>query len=134
MSIPKIHEAILSIPASILKDGSFQIKVIKQIDETHISKFDVFSHRRSFYIDKHNRKKRKFTIKNAADKIFDVLPVLRKPLTFLYKKKVYNKPLDNLSDNIICQDILSKYKLSFDLNIENIKFENIKRTRQMLLQ
>lgn len=87
MSIPKIHEAILSIPASIIKDGSFQIKVIKQIDETLMSKLDVFSHRRSFYIDKHNRKKRKFTIKNAADKIFDVLPVLRKPLTFLYKRK-----------------------------------------------
>lgn len=61
LAVPYIHEAILSLPADVIRGGSFQIKVIEQLDPI-LLKFDVFSHRRAFYI-RNYRKIHKFTKK-----------------------------------------------------------------------
>ena len=90
LSIPKIHEAILSLPANVIRGGVFQVKVINALDSHLIRDFDVFSHLRPYKISKDFRKVRKFSMKNLADSVFKVVPLVKPLLTNFYRSKRYN--------------------------------------------
>lgn len=88
LAVPYIHEAILSLPADVIRGGTFQIKVIEKLDP-YLLKFDVFSHRRAFYI-KNYRKVHKLTKKNIADLILGQMPALKKIVVKLYQRLKYD--------------------------------------------
>lgn len=88
LAVPYIHEAILSLPADVIKNGSFQIKVIEKLDP-NLLKFDVFSHRRAFYI-KNYKKRHKLTMKNIADVVLEKTPALKKILVNTYQRIKYS--------------------------------------------
>ena len=88
LAVPYIHEAILSLPADVIRGGSFQIKVIEELD-ANLLNFDVFSHRRSYYI-KDYKKVHKLTKKNLADILFAKTPALKGLLVNVYQKLKYD--------------------------------------------
>ena len=88
LAVPYIHEAILSLPSDVIRGGTFQIKVIERLDP-NLMKFDVFSHRRAFYI-KNYRKVHKLTKKNLADFILGNMPALKKTAVKIYQRLKYD--------------------------------------------
>lgn len=116
LSAPMIHEAILSLPADVIKYGCFQIKVIKAINSELIKNYDVFSHCRLFRINKHDRKVRKITIKNLADITFKIVPFMKTLLYTIWKNIRYHQNVTN--DNIEKQiaTILKDVKIPFNIS------------------
>lgn len=104
LAVPYIHEAILSIPADVIRGGTFQIKVIEKLDP-NLLKFDVFSHRRAFYI-KNYRKVHKLTKKNMADLILGQMPALKKIAVILYQRLKYDSANKR---NLMAEQILELY-------------------------
>lgn len=134
MSIPQIHQAILSLPDDIIKDGVFQVKLIRLLDNELTSRFSIFSHNRAYKIKKNGHKIRLLTFKNIADSLFLILPVI-KPICIqlfrLFKNKRVKIPAvyDHVSKlNTICE-------LGFKFDANHYKQNNINgiiRCRQFL--
>lgn len=83
MSVPTIHERVLSLPASIIKGGRFQIKLIESLDKELISEFKVFSHRRSFKI-RNYKKVKALSLRSIADDIIKIAPWTKRLLHKIY--------------------------------------------------
>lgn len=105
LAVPYIHEAILSLPADVIRGGSFQIKVIEELD-ANLLNFDVFSHRRSFYI-KNYKKVHKLTKKNLVDILFADSPALKRMLINVYQRVKYDaaKKKNLMADQIKGLDV-----------------------------
>lgn len=89
MSIPQIHETILSIPADVIKGGAFQAKVINELDSRLVRNFDVFSHLRPYRINKKFNKVRKLSMKMIADNLFIFIPFIKPFIIKLYRNIRY---------------------------------------------
>lgn len=84
LGIPYIHECVLSLPAEIIKHGSFQIKLLEKIDPKLIKDYKIFSHRREYNI-KNYRKVKDFSLRNFASSIINIAPFLSFPLHYIYQ-------------------------------------------------
>ena len=114
LSVPAIHELILSLPADVIRDAKFQLKVIANINRELLD-FDVFSHRRPYVVTKNLKKKRKMSVKTMGDYLFTLMPFIKPMATRLYKKKRYGmdaqrkKVLDAVGDEIPAWLDVSKF-------------------------
>lgn len=130
LSVPIIHETILSLPAEVIRDGKFQIKLIRLLDKKLIEEYDVFSHMRLYKVNKNNEKIRKLTLKNIGDEFFMFLPSVKPILIKIYRKYRYhnNETVTEHSKqiNLLCHDV----QLPFDTTA--IKGD-LSRLRQLLI-
>lgn len=131
LSIPIIHEAILSLPAEVIRDGKFQIKLIRLLDKKLIEEYDVFSHMRLYKVNKNNEKIRKLTLKNIGDEIFRFLPSIKPVLIKIYGRYRYKNNNETVSESrkqieFLCDNM----RLPF--NIEHLE-GNTSRLRQLLI-
>lgn len=88
MSVPFIHDYILCLPAKIIKGGSFQIRLLDELDHK-LLKFNVFSHRRAYHI-KGYKKIPDFTKKNVVDYVFLNLPIIKTAIVKVYQRWKYH--------------------------------------------
>lgn len=88
LSVPMIHELLLSLPSDVIRNAKFQLQLIANIDKKLLD-IDVFSHRRPYVITKNLKKKRKLSLKTMGDALFTVLPFVKPWLTRLYRNKHY---------------------------------------------
>jgi len=86
----------LSLPAEIIRGGSFQIKVINKLDPNLI-KFDVFSHLRAFTINDKYQKVRKIDFKNIADKLLKYVSFMAPFIKKIYRNYRYKAKSQRLS-------------------------------------
>ena len=118
MAVPFIHEAVLSLPADVIRNGQFQIRLIETLDEKLVKDFNVFSHNRPFKIRNH-KKIRTLTVANCADKFVELFPAVRPFIRNLYhairnnEVSVRNSMLDDIQP---MKDLLPSY-----INIDNYK-------------
>lgn len=136
MSIPHIHEAVLSLPETIIRDGVFQVKLIDALNQGMVRKFEVFSHNRAYVINKYGNKKRQFTFKNVADRVFMLLPFI-KPLCISIFRRHRNQKI-NIGDNYNqTMALFAKCNMPFDFYIDKYRHNSndtsIKRYRQFLV-
>lgn len=92
LSVPYIHEAILALPADVIRNGSFQIKVLERLDPKLLT-FDVCSHRRAYRI-KNYRKVAKLNKKNFVEMLLAHTPWLKKMVVKMYQNIKYNKAIN----------------------------------------
>lgn len=90
LSIPEIHELILSLPADIIRGGKFQSKLIYSIEPKLISSFDVFSHLRWYRIDKQFNKRKKITFVNVADSVLESIKWFKPMIMRIYRSYRYD--------------------------------------------
>lgn len=88
LSVPFIHELVLSLPANVIRGARFQIKVIANIDRTLLD-VNVFSHLRPYKVTKGLKKKRLLSMKSLADDVFKFLPFIKPVLVHFYRNKRY---------------------------------------------
>lgn len=119
LSIPAIHELILSLPANVIRDGKFQVKLINRIDSNLIRAFDVFSHLRWYYIDKNLNKRKKITLVNVADAILKQLSVIRPYIMKIYKSYRYGTADTLNKEQQFC--IESKNYIPSYIDVSNLK-------------
>lgn len=130
LSIPTIHEAILSLPAEVIRDGVFQVKLIKLLDKNLIDKYDVFSHMRLFTVNKKNKKIRKLTLKNMGDELFKYLPSVKPFLIKIYRKYRYNNNQTLSEQTIQIGDLSNNIYLPFNYKALD---GDLSRLRQFLI-
>ncbi|AYO08103.1 hypothetical protein D0784_01165 [Vibrio campbellii] len=87
-SAPNIHECILSLSADEIKDGSFQIRLMKEVCP-NLLKFPLFSHRRMYKINENFQKEQVFSFKSTADKLIKKLPYVKSFAYALYRRLNY---------------------------------------------
>lgn len=84
MGIPYIHEAVLTLPASVIRGGRFQIKLLLALDRGLMTQFDIFSHNRPWRVVG-GRKVRKLSKANIADVVAETFPFVKPTLRRLYR-------------------------------------------------
>lgn len=132
LSIPGIHELILSLPADVIRGGKFQMKAINMFDNKLITDFDVFSHRRLYSINSKLEKKPKIDAKNLAEMLFKVIPFIKPMVVKLYQSRHYNlNDLFSFTRKEI-KTLVSNAKITFDFDYDNYSSFGIKKTRQLL--
>ena len=129
MGFPQIHEAVLSLPAKVIKGSKFQIKLLCELDKGLITKFDIFSHNRPWKIIR-GKKIRKMSKANLADIIAESFPFIRPTLRRVYRN-LRNK--EGYQRNAMLNDIDSmRYLLPQYIEIDNYK-ESLIRLRAILI-
>lgn len=105
LSVPQIHELILSLPAELIRNGRFQVKLIYKLDPELVTCFDLFSHRRKFKINKNFDKVRKLTAKNMADTLLNssFLKEILKKILQSYQKKANKSSETDRALKLICE-------------------------------
>ena len=122
MAVPYIHEYVLSLPASVIRGGTFQIKLLENLD-ANLLNFAVFSHRRAYHI-KNYKKVPDVTKKNIVDFLFQKLPVVKKGIVSLYQRFKYKTE----STHNVLVDQIEDLGISLPqyLNIEKYKGSLVK--------
>lgn len=119
--IPQIQSIILSLPAGVIMNGSFQIKFLNAINPAFVTGLMLFSHRRLHKITKSGKKKRVFTFKNTGDFILGKIPFLALSLKTLYRHFMY-RSYSNWEDS--CKKDLEQINISL-LDTKDIKNYNV---------
>lgn len=119
LSIPEIHELILSLPANVIRGGKFQIKLINTIDSSLIKSFDVFSHLRWYYIDKNLNKRKKITLVNIADSILEPLSAIRPYIMKAYRSYRYDTTNTTNKEKLFC--VRNKNYLPGFIDVSSLK-------------
>lgn len=115
MSVPIIHEMVLSLPAEIIRDGVFQVRLIKELDEKLISNYDVYSHMRLFKVNKKDKKIRKLTMKNVGDRFFEWFPFIKPLIVKVYRNYRYDQSSNN--NRLKQQYLILSENLNLPINI-----------------
>ncbi|MCT4614490.1 MAG: hypothetical protein N4A49_06410 [Marinifilaceae bacterium] len=89
-SSPYIHSHILNIPASIIKGGVFQTKLVRFINAEMLN-MPLFSHRRMYKVNDDNTRSKILSLKNLADFVFKYFSFFKKPLVDIYRRLKYRK-------------------------------------------
>ena len=130
--IPEIHELILSLPANIIKKGKFQVKLINLLN-SEMLKFPLFSHMRSFKINRDFSKSKIITIKNIADDVIDVCKFMEKPMKKIYRKLFYKN--FKFIENKIYKEIneFNNIPIRIENYAETSSLYNLYKYRQFLI-
>lgn len=102
LSIPEIHEMILTLPANIIRGGKFQTKLIFSIDKKLIRDFYVFSHLRMFRIDDKFNKIKITNYKHIADELFEIFPFVKPMILKVYRRFRYDASKTHSEEALFC--------------------------------
>ncbi|WP_373733976.1 hypothetical protein [Bacteroides heparinolyticus] len=102
---PDIHNLILSLPANVILDGSFQIKFLQNMDKELVNNIQIFSHRRRYRIV-NNRLTPVWDFSNTGDWIARKIPFVKSAMYSLYRRYHYGN-LSKTSNNVL-KDIAKK--------------------------
>lgn len=136
---PDIHNLILSLPANVILDGSFQIKFLQKMDKELVNNIQIFSHRRRYRIA-NNKLTPVWSLQNTGDWVVRKIPFVKSAMYSLYRRYHYgdlseatgNVLKDIVKENIAVASIFKSNRypqLSFLLQIRQIvNFDRFRKT------